>query len=132
MVNLPFVGLLRRLSLLDPSAIKEENRLFAKFKGALTENYILTGLIQQFKGIPRYWKSGNKAEVDFLVQHQNKSIPIEDFFNTFDNYIVYHSRNAERTARQMCIDPLVWTEEGPKVHNPSRGQKRVKVPLNEL
>lgn len=44
-------------------------------------------------------------------------------------FIVYHSWNAERTARQMCIDPLIWTEEGPKVHNPSRGQKRVKVPL---
>ena len=76
-IYMPDVGLLRRLSFLDPSAIKERNRLFTEFKGALTENYILNGLIQQFEGMPRYWKSGNKAEVDFLVQYQNKIIPIE-------------------------------------------------------
>jgi hypothetical protein len=71
------VGLLRRLSLLDPIAIKEGNRLFTEFKGALTENFILTGLLQQFEGLPRYWRSGNKAEVDFIVQHENNIIPIE-------------------------------------------------------
>ena len=32
------VGLLRRLSLLDPIAIREGNRLFTEFKGALTVN----------------------------------------------------------------------------------------------
>ena len=71
------VGLLRRLALLDPVAIKEGNRLFTEFKGALTENFILTGLLQQFEGLPRYWRSGNKAEVDFLVQYKNTIIPIE-------------------------------------------------------
>jgi len=76
-IYMPDVGLLRRLSLLDPSAIKERNRLFTEFKGALTENYVLTSLIQQFEGMPRYWKSGNTAEVDFLVQYTNNIIPIE-------------------------------------------------------
>ncbi len=76
-IYMPDVGLLRRLSLLDPSAIKERNRLFTEFKGALTENYVLTSLIQQFEGMPRYWKSGNTAEVDFLVQYKNNIIPIE-------------------------------------------------------
>ena len=79
MANLTVVGLLRRLSLLDPSVIKEKKRLFTEFKGALTENYILTGVIEQFEGIPCYWESGNKAEVDFLVQHQNKIIPYRRF-----------------------------------------------------
>lgn len=74
---LPDVGLLRRLSLLDPVAIVEGNRLFSEFKGALTENYILDGLIQQFESMPRYWKSESKAEVDFLVQYGNDIIPIE-------------------------------------------------------
>lgn len=41
------VGLLRRLSLLDPIAVREGNRLFTEFKGALTENYILA-LNQKF------------------------------------------------------------------------------------
>jgi predicted AAA+ superfamily ATPase len=71
------VGLLRRLSLLDPIAISEGNRLLTEFKGALTENFILESLVQQFEGLPRYWKSENKAEVDFVVQYENLIIPIE-------------------------------------------------------
>ena len=74
---LPDIGLLRRLSLLDPIAIAGGNRLFTEFKGALTENFVLTALIQQFEGLPRYWKSGNMAEVDFLVQYKNIIVPIE-------------------------------------------------------
>lgn len=71
------VGLLRRLSHLDPVAIAEGNRLFTEFKGALTENYVLESLVQQFEGIPRYWSSANKAELDYIVQYKNEIIPIE-------------------------------------------------------
>lgn len=71
------VGLLRRLSLLDPVAVKEGNRLFTEFKGALTENFVLQHLAASFEGTPRYWTSGNQAEVDFLLQVQNDIIPIE-------------------------------------------------------
>lgn len=44
-------------------------------------------------------------------------------------FIVYHSWNPERTARQMCMDPLVWTDHGPKAFNPSRGVKTLQIPL---
>lgn len=71
------VGLLRRLSGLDPVAVVEGNRLFTEFKGALTENFILQSLIMQFEQTPRYWLSGNKAEVDFVIQYKNDIIPIE-------------------------------------------------------
>ena len=71
------VGLLRRLSLLDPVAIKEGNRLFEEFKGALSENYVLQSLVRQFESTPRYWTSGNKAEIDFLIQYKNGIIPVE-------------------------------------------------------
>jgi len=71
------VGLLRRLSFLDPIAIREGNRLFTEFKGALTENFVLQHLISHFEVTPRYWNSGNQAEVDFLVQMKNEIIPIE-------------------------------------------------------
>jgi predicted AAA+ superfamily ATPase len=71
------VGLLRRLSLLDPVAIREGNRLFTEFKGALTENFVLQHLISGFEGVPRYWTSGNQAEVDFLIQVKNEIVPIE-------------------------------------------------------
>ncbi len=71
------VALLRRLSLLDPIAISGGNRLLTEFKGALTENFVLQSLVQQFEGVPRYWKSENTAEVDFLVQYENMIVPIE-------------------------------------------------------
>ncbi|MDR1368682.1 MAG: ATP-binding protein [Dysgonamonadaceae bacterium] len=71
------VGLLRRLSGLAPGAIAEGNRLLVEFKGALTENYILESLVRQFEEIPRYWTSGNRAEVDFLIQVENNIIPVE-------------------------------------------------------
>lgn len=71
------VGLLRRLSQLDPVAIAEGNRLLTEFKGALTENFVLESLVQQFEGSPRYWKSESKAEVDFLIQYENMILPIE-------------------------------------------------------
>ena len=76
-IYLQDVGLLRRMSQLDPSVYGESNRLLSEFKGALAENFILSGLVGQFEGLPRYWHSGNIAEVDFLVQYKNQIIPIE-------------------------------------------------------
>ena len=71
------VGLLRRLSFLDPVAVREGDRLFKEFKGALTENYVLQHLMASFEGAPRYWTSDNEAEVDFILQVHNDIIPIE-------------------------------------------------------
>jgi GH43 family beta-xylosidase len=34
-------------------------------------------------------------------------------------YMVYHAWNSHKTARRMCIDPVLWTECGPKVNGPS-------------
>ena len=70
------VGLLNRLSLLSPAAFGEGNRLFTEFKGALTENYILQSLINQFEVKARYW-TDNTHEVDFLIQFENNIFPIE-------------------------------------------------------
>lgn len=72
------VGLLRRLSLLAPSAFGEGNRLFTEFKGALSENYVLQTLKNQFEATPRYWSVENpRYEVDFLIQRENDIIPVE-------------------------------------------------------
>ncbi|MCF8373160.1 MAG: DUF4143 domain-containing protein [Bacteroidales bacterium] len=71
------VGILRSLSMLDPIAIREGNRLFTEFKGALSENYVLQSLVSQFEVLPRYWTSENKAEVDFILQYKNEIIPVE-------------------------------------------------------
>jgi predicted AAA+ superfamily ATPase len=71
------VGIIRNLAKLSPIVFLEGNRLFSEFKGALIENYILQSLVAQLKTPPRYWTSGNTAEVDFLIQIENEIIPIE-------------------------------------------------------
>jgi len=71
------VGLLRRMANLFPTAIYEGNRLFTEFKGAMSGNFILQSLSPQFEVLPYYWTSGNKAELDFILQYQNEIIPIE-------------------------------------------------------
>ncbi len=45
-------------------------------------------------------------------------------------FIVYHCWNTKRTKRQMCIDPIEWTAQGPKAYHPSRGNKSVSLPLS--
>lgn len=70
------VGLLRVLAKLSPTAFRENNRLFTEFKGALTENYVLQSLIQQFD-LPSYWTSEGIAEVDFVVQYEDAILPVE-------------------------------------------------------
>jgi hypothetical protein len=72
------VGLLRRLAQLSPTAFGEGNRLFTEFKGALTENYVLQSLTNQFEVTPRYWSQNNPPyEVDFIIQRENDIIPVE-------------------------------------------------------
>lgn len=71
------VGLLRRLSFLAPSAFSEGNRLFVEFKGALSENYVLQALQNQFETMPRYWAIDARYELDFLIQRENDIFPVE-------------------------------------------------------
>ena len=71
------IGLLRLQTQLDPIIFKEGNRLFTEFKGALSENYILQSLTTQFESPLSYWTSGAVAEIDFLIQYQDKIIPVE-------------------------------------------------------
>lgn len=70
------VGLLRRKSGVSAKTILEENDLFTSFKGAFTENYVMMELNQlAFKSF--FWRSGNKAELDFLIEYNDAIIPIE-------------------------------------------------------
>ena len=39
---------------------------------------------------------------------------------------VYHAWNPERSKRRMCIDPLVWTPQGPKCDGPSTGPRSLE------
>jgi GH43 family beta-xylosidase len=42
-------------------------------------------------------------------------------------WLVYHAWDAERRARRMCIDPLIWTENGPRCLGPTMGSQHVSA-----
>ncbi len=71
------IGLLRSLSELSPEAYLSDSPAFKEFKGALAENYILQSLLANGIKCSRYWASGNKAEVEFVVQRGIDVVPIE-------------------------------------------------------
>ena len=71
------VGLLRNKFALNPSIILTGDKLFTEFKGVLSENYVLLSLVRQFGEEQFYWTSGNTAEVEFLLQYNNRIIPME-------------------------------------------------------
>lgn len=75
-VYLSDVGLLRRKSGVSAQTILQGTERFERFKGALTENYVMTELLKLGKQ-PYFWKSGNTAELDFLIDEAEKLIPIE-------------------------------------------------------
>ena len=70
------IGLLRRMANLDSKIVIEGDRLFEEFKGAFTENYILTMLNYVFDEVPNYY-TFDRNEIDFVIQYKNKIIPIE-------------------------------------------------------
>ena len=72
------VGLLRRLSQLDASAFAKTSALFAEFKGAFAENFVLQALEPQLDVTPRYWTNEKpRHEVDYLIQAGNTIVPVE-------------------------------------------------------
>ena len=70
------VGLLNAMADLDQKIILEKNKILTEHKGALTEQFVC----QQLKGKTKlfYWSAPNAtAEIDLLIEQQNKIIPIE-------------------------------------------------------
>ena len=71
------IGLLRRMSKLPAMAFLEASNIFKEFKGAIAENFVLCELVNKSGEVPFYWKSGNTAEVDFVIQSKMDIVPIE-------------------------------------------------------
>ena len=72
------IGLMGAMSNIPTQSLLEGNVLFSDFKGALTEQYVM----QQLKESPSlsiyYWSADNsRGEIDFLLQNEDKIIPIE-------------------------------------------------------
>ncbi len=72
------VGLLSCMVRLDQRVLLNGNQLFAEFKGALTEQYVLQQL-RTVSGIDTYYWTNDAgiAEVDFLIDNGTQVVPIE-------------------------------------------------------
>lgn len=72
------VGLLCAMAKLDLKTILEGNDIFVEFKGALTEQYVLTELEENLNTPVFYWSSEkSQCEIDFLIQLGKDNVPIE-------------------------------------------------------
>ena len=71
------VGLLSNMNHIDPRILLEKEQLFKEFRGALTENYVAQTLTASLRKPLHYWKSMGKAEVDFLIEFNNRILPLE-------------------------------------------------------
>ena len=72
------VGLLRVMSELSPAAILDGIKIFEEFKGALTEQFVLSELAgKSFIRNIYYWNSEATAEVDFVFADAKRVYPVE-------------------------------------------------------
>jgi len=72
------IGILRKLSNLSVGAIINTEDIFSAFKGKFAENFVLQELRSQGFEPICYWKSENGiSEVDFLIEHDTKVLPVE-------------------------------------------------------
>jgi GH43 family beta-xylosidase len=42
-------------------------------------------------------------------------------------FVVYHAWDIEKTARRLCIDPLIWTPDGPRCQGPSWTEQSITL-----
>jgi len=114
------VGLLRRKSNVNYRTVLEGDVSYIHFKGALTENYVMTQL--KCMGIDGYfWRTKADAEVDFITDYEGVLLPIE--VKSADNTKAkslhlfcnrYHPRMAIKTSLKnvgdnMDGDTHVWS-----------------------
>ncbi len=70
-------GLLGAMLRVDSSIIITPTKLFTEYNGAFIENYVASELTASGSSELFYWKSRSDAEVDFIIQYQNKIYPLE-------------------------------------------------------
>lgn len=72
------IGLMGAMSNIPLQSLLNGNMLFSDFKGALTEQFVLQQMKTNQSLSIYYWSADNsRGEIDFLVQQEEKVIPIE-------------------------------------------------------
>ena len=70
-------GLLACMSNAAPRDMLLGNHPFVEFKGAFTENYVLQQILPYLNSIYYFSKDNSTQEIDFLIENDNRVIPIE-------------------------------------------------------
>ena len=113
------VGLLRRMSNLDSKIILEGNKLFEEFKGSFTENYVANMLTYVLGEAPNYY-TFDRNKIDFVIQKNNKIIPIEvksDKSTNHNSLTKYNMKNDNEISFRFSLNNL------------SKDGKIINVPL---
>lgn len=71
------VGLLAAMLNVSSDIIVTPGKIFSEFNGAFIENFIAQQLLANGQKELYYWTSRSDAEVDFLIQQDDKIIPLE-------------------------------------------------------
>jgi predicted AAA+ superfamily ATPase len=77
---MPDIGLLLTRTLLDyKTYIEPNNKIFNHYKGIIAEQFVFQELRATLKSMPIYFWSNNKntAEIEFVIQYDGATIPIE-------------------------------------------------------
>ena len=108
-----------------PCVLKHENRYYCFYSGGRweTDSYgVDYGIADQVMG--PYSDAGNEAGPRVLRSIPNRvlgpghnSIALAPDRQT--EYLIYHAWDREMQARQMCLDPLIWTPGGPRCQGPT-------------
>ena len=70
-------GLLGAMSETAPESLLVAANGMEEAKGAFTQNYVMSQLVASRRNSVYYYSSGNKLELDFLIQHGTEIVPIE-------------------------------------------------------
>lgn len=111
------VGLLKHMAAVSNEAILLKTNY--QFKGALTENYVLQQIKNEFDTEPKYFAPTSTSEIDFLVQNGLSIIPIEVKGGesvTSSSFKVYLKKYSPDTA--IRISKLEYEKNGSLVNVP--------------
>lgn len=112
-----------------PCVRKHNHRYYCFYSGGRweTENYgVDYGVADRVIG--SYSDAGNEFGPRVLRSHPGYVLgPGHNSIVTSPNgqseFVVYHAWDTEMRARRMCIDPLIWTTEGPRCSGPTWTQQ---------
>ncbi len=95
-------GLLGAMLNISSDIILQPTDLFKEYNGAFIENFVASELTVLNKNYRFYWTSNSDAEVDFVIQIENKIIPIEVKSGTSRNIKSLRSYANKFSPRLIC------------------------------